>query len=340
MKKIISSTVWIPVLLIPVFLFSVSRCKPAVETLKPMVSGAAGEVLVVMPDTMWKDTLGVQLRDVLSAEIPYLPQPEPTFTLVHVDPGKFDKIFQSHRNILFVRVGSQYREARMVVRQDQWATPQLIVEIEAPTDTAMSRLIAENGQALVDRINKMERDRIISYYRRYLEPPIVQKLKQKYGLSLAIPKGYSLDVDSTDFAWIASETPTTSQGILIYTYPYTDEIQLTPEQLIKTRNKFLKKYVHGPVEGTFMSTELILPPLFREFNLNDEYVAELKGLWKLENGFMGGPFISFTTIDKFRGRVVTVEGFVYAPGDKKRELFRQVESILYTLEIVPPETEK
>ncbi|NQU81639.1 MAG: DUF4837 family protein, partial [Bacteroidetes bacterium] len=32
-------------------------------------------------------------------------------------------------------------------------------------------------------------------------------------------------------------------------------------------------------------------------------------------------------------RVITVDGFVYAPGDKKRELLRQVETILYSLKL-------
>ncbi|NOY37972.1 MAG: DUF4837 family protein [Chlorobi bacterium] len=322
------------------FLLIVSGCKSGMETMKPMVSGAAGEVLLVMPDAQWERPAGEKFKALLTQEIPYLPQPEPMFTLIHVSPANFDKMFFSHRNIIIVKTGSQYKEARLVIKKDQWAAPQIVIDVEAPSDSTLVQLLNVRGSALVDKINQAERDRILSNYRSYIEAPIYQTLKSKYHLTLAIPKGYSLDVDSVDFAWIASETPATSQGILIYTYPYTDEIELAPGNLIKTRNRFLKKYVHGPVEGTFMSTETLLPPLFHEFTLNGEYVAEMKGLWKLENGFMGGPFVSFTTIDKYRNRVVTVEGFVYAPSEKKRELFRQVESILYSLKIVPPETEK
>jgi hypothetical protein len=72
-----------------------------------------------------------------------------------------------------------------------------------------------------------------------------------------------------------------------------------------------------------MSTEEMLKPEFREFEIGHRYFAQLRGLWKLENGFMGGPFISLSTVD----------GFVYAPGAKKREFLRQVETILYSLKL-------
>jgi hypothetical protein len=143
-----------------------------------------------------------------------------------------------------------------------------------------------------------------------------------------------MDVDSSNFVWLASETPLSSQGIFIYFYPYTDENTFTPEYLVEKRDKFLKKFVPGPSPNTWMATEDLLPPSFNEFKLDEKYYSELRGLWKLQNGFMGGPFVSFSTVDESRMRVVTVEGFVYAPSEEKRELLRQVESILYTLEIV------
>ena len=83
-----------------------------------------------------------------------------------------------------------------------------------------------------------------------------------------------------------------------------------------------------------MTTEDILPPDYSEFEMEGRYFAKLRGLWKLENGFMGGPFISLSTVDEKRQRIVTVDGYVYAPSEEKREFLRQVESILYSLEIV------
>jgi len=64
---------------------------------------------------------------------------------------------------------------------------------------------------------------------------------------------------------------------------------------------------------------------------------EIRGLWRVENAFMGGPFVSLSTVDETRNRVVTVEGFVYAPKADKRNLMRQVEAVVYSLQIMEEE---
>jgi hypothetical protein len=83
-----------------------------------------------------------------------------------------------------------------------------------------------------------------------------------------------------------------------------------------------------------MKTESEYPVIFRENVKNGAYMAELRGLWRLEKAFMGGPFISHTILDEPRNRVVTVEGFVYAPSLDKRLYVREIEAMLYTFYIV------
>jgi len=102
----------------------------------------------------------------------------------------------------------------------------------------------------------------------------------------------------------------------------------------------LKKYVGGENPGSYMSTELQVLPTFRSFKLNGTYTAELRGLWKVEGDFMGGPFISISQLDESKNRVVTVEGFVYAPKYNKRNYVRQLEAILYSLKLNAKEEEK
>lgn len=51
----------------------------------------------------------------------------------------------------------------------------------------------------------------------------------------------------------------------------------------------------------------------------------------MENYIMGGPFVQLSTVDTRRNRIVTVEGFVFAPSEEKRNYVRQLEAILYSL---------
>ena len=80
-----------------------------------------------------------------------------------------------------------------------------------------------------------------------------------------------------------------------------------------------------------MVIEKKIPVSCRSFSRQGIDYIEMRGLWTLEGGFMGGPFISYAFIDEETSRAVVVTGFVYAPRDEKRELLRQVEALMYTV---------
>ena len=50
----------------------------------------------------------------------------------------------------------------------------------------------------------------------------------------------------------------------------------------------------------------------------------------MENDFMGGPFYSLTLVDEGRGRLLTLEGYAYAPYFDKRPYIREVEGLIRT----------
>ena len=74
------------------------------------------------------------------------------------------------------------------------------------------------------------------------------------------------------------------------------------------------------------------PAFMNVLNLKNNYTIEIRGLWNVYGDFMGDPFLSLTVLDEKRKRVITVDGYVYAPKFNKRNYLRQVEAILYSLE--------
>ena len=124
------------------------------------------------------------------------------------------------------------------------------------------------------------------------------------------------------------------QGILVYDYPYVDDSTFTRKFLLAKRDSVLKKYMPGPSEGSYMTTEYFYEPEYKEINLDGDYAVEIRGLFKMENAFMGGPFVSITRYDRVRGRIVTAEGFVFAPKFDKREYLREVEAVVKSLSFV------
>ncbi len=70
------------------------------------------------------------------------------------------------------------------------------------------------------------------------------------------------------------------------------------------------------------------------------YALLIRGLWTAENDFMGGPFVLNVVLDEKNSRIIYMMGYVYAPDGKKRNMLRQVESIVNSMKIDFPEEEK
>jgi hypothetical protein len=82
------------------------------------------------------------------------------------------------------------------------------------------------------------------------------------------------------------------------------------------------------------STEVIPPDFKRTSNFSTGFAVETRGLWKVVHDFMGGPFISYTFIDKYTNNIVTAEGYLYSPGTEQRKFALQIEALLNTIKVV------
>ena len=303
--------------------------------LMPNVTGTAGQVVVVVNLPVWESEAGRQLGRMLNTPHPALPQREPMFDIVQIGHASFTNIFKTHRNIVQVNISSRYSETTMSVRRNVFAKPQLFLEINAPDTERLYSFLENQEDRIIQELHDAELSRVKEYNRRYEQGSIRQHLNESFDLSLVFPPGYEINVDTTDFAWIGFNPSAQEriQGVFVYQYDYRDPETFTPDFIVNKRNEFLRQYVPGPTVGSYMTTEMEAFPQFEEFMDNGRYFAQLRGLWKVQNDFMGGPFISLTTLDEPRNRVITVEGFVFAPGERKRNLLRQVEGIINTLEV-------
>lgn len=321
---------------------SLGGCKESrvKESLLPGSSGNPGEVVLIMEKTAWEGSVGESFRNLLQEETPGLPQREPLFNLVNIPAKAFTDLFKIHRNLIIISIDPSIEKAGINVDYNRWSKPQLIITIKAPNRESFFELYDENNQKILGLLLKAERNRLMNNYKTYSEHSLINRLEKRTGAHLDIPKGYYYALDTNNFIWLSHETSETSQGIFVYYYDYVDSETFTLNALINKRNEMLQKYVGGENPGSFMTTELQVLPVFRSFKLNDTYTAELRGLWKVEGDFMGGPFISISQLDVTKNRVVTVEGFVYAPKYNKRNYVRQLEAILYSLNLNVTEKQK
>ncbi len=317
-----------------ILIISLVACTGEKHPLLPSISGKAGDVTLVLNKAEWDTKVGEEFRRILNTSYEMLPQYEPVFDIIHVTHNSFGNIFKSQRNIIITEISPHIKKPRISVQRDVWARPQLVINITGKDDEAILSLLNKYENKIITLLDEMERKRLLDVYTKNQDKYIVQKIKKDHNLSLVIPKGYKLDVDSSDFVWLSQEEGGIIQSILVYYYDYTDDSTFTRNYLIAKRDRFLKKYVGGTVPGSYMTTEKEFSPLFSEYSLRGEkYAAEIRGLWKMEEGVaMGGPFVNITSLDEKRNRVVTVEGFVFAAGHNKRNFMRQVEAIVYSFD--------
>jgi hypothetical protein len=176
-----------------------------------------------------------------------------------------------------------------------------------------------------------ERESYTAYYRKINSEQISAKLRAKFGVEVCIPREYSLDAEKDDFVWLSREEGERNWGILMWADPYTDPNQLAPESLITRMDAMTRKYVPGSDPGSFMTHQPAMPHLSTVFNKGGNYCVQINGLWRMEGGFMGGPYVSVTTVDTRAGKIITGMGFVFYPNREKRRYIRQLEAILHTV---------
>lgn len=299
-------------------------------SMKRNVTGKLGELVVVIAPSNWEGQPGEKIREILAQPQLGLPQEEAIFDLIKIPHEAFGDIFKTSRNLMVTNIGSGVETSEVLFKRDVHAHTQAVVYVNAKSSDELVSLLNKNSDRIAGFFIQAERDRLQLNYSNYNEKAVSNKTKEVFGLTLNVPPGFKVAEQSDDFMWIRYETPEISQGILIYSFPYDDDSTFTSEYLVAKRNVVLKNNVPGPVEGSYMTTEREVPLLFNVFKRNGNYSAEMRGLWKVENDFMGGPFISLSMLDLLGNRVLTLDAYVYAPGKDKLPLIRQVEAMIYS----------
>lgn len=300
----------------------------------PNITGGAGEVLVVADKYIWDGQTGELLKDLLQEEFPGLPQSEPLFDVTQISASSFDNMFRFHRSIVLVTIKESVDEASVRYRKNVWAKPQILVQLEAPGNEQLQQLIREHEDQIQGFLVQYDRQRLTDSYADSKDLAIQKMMAENHQIRLAIPRGYNVDVSTDNFSSVSIETPDFSQVLQVYEYPATSKDELQSGRILEHRNAFMKKYVKGPGDDSYMTTSMVYPPIFYDIQMNGTELVETRGLWELVNGYMGGPFVSHSVFDEKRQRIVTVEGYVYYPNQKKRIKIRQLEAIIYSLEII------
>ena len=292
-------------------------------------SGKAGEAVLIMDDNIWSDSSRVEVEEVLMQPQPAINQIEPMFDLLEINNGEFTHNFQRHRNIVRFDISKDYSLNQISFSRNVWASPQEYIYIKGNNPDSCLALFLKNQDKIIKSLYDNDLKRIQVFYARDVEKNIEKEIKTKFGFFLSVPQQYIIAREEDDFIWLRFRTARNDRFIMIYKTPFKE---MNGESLIAARDSMTKKYIPGAIKGAYpIVAQKFGFPLINDLQIASRKGIEMRGLWESVRDKMGGPFYSFSFIDQSGQYVITVDGFVYAPQENKRDYLREVEAIVKSI---------
>lgn len=284
---------------------------------RPLQSQAAGrpyEVLVV-------GDRHKLVEHILEQPIDGLPQPEPWFDVTSIGPENLDATLQTMRGLVVVDIDStRYTDTHIRYEKNRYATPQMVIYIGTPTEAALAKDIAGRASTLRTLLHRAEMNAAIATLAKKHNMRAAQTTKEMFGMELHIPTDMASTKRGRQFVWFSNNAPTGMKNIVVYQSRHAG----STADYVALRDSVLGTNIKGETDDMHMITtpRSVTAATSRE---RGRTITIRRGLWEMEGDAMGGPFVSHTVGN------ITVEAFVFAPGTKKRNLMRQLEAALYTL---------
>ncbi|MBC2838218.1 DUF4837 family protein [Robiginitalea sp. SC105] len=303
---------------------------------KPASIGALNTVAVVMNNSLWEGPVGDKVRENFAAPLIGLTWDEPRFNLEHMPPSVFTGTTRHRRSVLYV---SRDSITGAQVREDLYASPQVVGVIKGTSDSALIGAIESYAGPIMDSIRKMEMEEAQERFLRSLSKETI--LEEKFGISLRLPSIYKVGKQEDNFVWIDREIQKGSMNLIAYELPGDsfDADSTFVRDIVRVRDSIGKRYIPGPdVPGkiTYMGTEKAFAPSVFPAEIGGYNAAEVRGIWEIVNYPMAGPFLTYIINDPANNRKMVLEGFTFAPATNKRDYMFELEAIMRTVKFQDP----
>jgi hypothetical protein len=292
--------------------------------------GKINDISVVIDNESWKGRVGEAIRDVLTAPVYGLPQDEPTFNINQIPPQVFTDFITRTRTVLKIEIG---KKAGMAIKYNVYAKPQKVILVTGKTKDDVIAVLKENAAKIIETFRGIELAQRQNLIRKALYNSHI--ITEKLGVNIEFNNAYRIAKDDGNFFWIRRDIRTGTLNIMLYELPY-GAIQKTDSvinRIVAIRDSIGKQHIEGPVEGSYMSTEMAYTPFHGETVLDTKPTLETKGMWEVKNAFMAGPYINYAIEDNVNKRWIVAEGFAFAPSVEKRDYMFELEAIIKTISI-------
>ncbi|WP_452598704.1 DUF4837 family protein [Pontimicrobium sp. MEBiC01747] len=320
-------------LLIAITILCITSCKEDNKKkvkILPQSASKINTLSVVMDNELWENSVGETLREVLAAPVDGLPQEEPLFSMNQIPTEVFSGFARNNRSIIKVEKGT---ESGVKIFKDKYARPQKLIVVSGTSISDIKAQIKDNADLIVKAFKEEE----IKEYQRRIAKSLhnTDDIKEKLGIDIRFSKAYRIAKAEDKFFWIRKDIPTGTLNLMLYELPLKaiNKDENIISQIIKIRDSVGKEHIEGPVEGSYMATEMSYAPYLLNTTIDNKPTLEAKGIWDVKGAWKAGPFINYSIEDKANNRIIIAEGFVDAPSISKREHVFELEAMIKSIKI-------
>lgn len=320
----------------------------ACDTGKPKIiigksKGLPCELLLVVDKVVWDSDLQDTVRSVVEGQVPGLMQAEPMFRVTRIFSKHYDRMFGTMHTQLFVTVDRKLKAPVIGVRHNVTAKPQIEVTVSAPTVDALRGFISQNRVRIQDLLCDAQLDMRAAVLERKYCKRVSDQLRMAMGMDIRVPEELVATKSGRDFLWCGTNRDQKDMNIVVYALPWDGSTAFDVERAMARRDSVMKENIPGERPDQWMQTSRengqalvcgrVRSLYGRQAGHTGRDILEVRGLWEMRNGALGGPFVCHVNVDTVGRKVIVAEGFVYSPSTDKRDLLRELEASLRTLRL-------
>ncbi|SFG63106.1 DUF4837 family protein [Prevotella sp. KH2C16] len=260
------------------------------------------------------------IADYLSRPCRELPQEEPMYDVVSIKAEDFKGSYRLARSIVVYTRGTRHD---WDIKDNVYTRPQRVVYANK-----------DNIWIAEPFIDQFEHQQAVKELRRKHNPKAGALVQKMFGIKKFIPVDMRSSKQGKDFLWLSDNGTLATKNLVFIRLrgqcPYYHlgdfigpAVKAFPEVLQRV-DSCLKANIRGEEDNMRMHMNRSTV-MTRQDKMLDLY---FHGLWEMENDIMGGPFFAHLT-NRRDGTMLVELAFVYAPGQKKRNLIRQLEAVVY-----------
>ena len=323
-----------------------------------VAGGKSGEVVVIADSATWAGPIGEALREEIG---PYQTTLAPIdeehlFDLRRMDlTEQFYNVVQRQHAVVFAApLSDQTDEAKYLrdrlgpdalsavengapgvfAKHDLWAEGQLVVYATGPDAEATAQSIRQRGPVLRRQLGEVVRLRTQEdMFKKARQYELEDTLMLHHGFAVNVQHDYFIAKDtsySADAGYVRLRRLLDGTWRDLFLLYEPGRAPLAPDALADELDRLAADHLPGSREGSFVQIERRNALVADTVEIEGLQATELRGLWRMTEDAMGGPFVAYRFYEPAQDRTYTYYGMVFAPNFRKREFLRQMEVIAHT----------